>query len=186
MSTSQEPPPTMYEPCDVTLCDLQRRDELKRLQAKLADRAARWHARLIEIRGAGLRFKYINLADAEILQCIDIGMYGWVAAIGHPHDASYEWVGRWESGFVDDPSPPRYEHSNCGYGGAETALREGLLVMSDGEEAQLLDDVSASLETVLLHLGDQMPEADRGHRETIVRRARALCDRLLRREGDAP
>lgn len=78
---------------------------------------------MAEIRQAALRwrFLYIDIDEAEVLIVVPIGMSEWVAAIGHPGDASYEWVAR-----IDD-TKIEYEHSNCGYGCSSVALRDGLI-----------------------------------------------------------
>jgi hypothetical protein len=50
----------------------------------------------------------------------------------------------------------------------------------DAEALDLLDDVSAALENVLLHHGDDMTPGDRAQRQALVKRARELCDQALR------
>lgn len=50
------------------------------------------------------------------------------------------------------------------------------------ELLQLLDDVSATAETLMTHYGDKMPEHDRINRSRLILRARTVCDRMLRPE----
>jgi hypothetical protein len=80
-------------------------------------------------------FEYIDLDTAEVLFVVPTGQKGWVALIGHPGDASYEWVAHAEPTFVsqlgkDIYGGKRYEFSNCGYGVSSAALRDGLVKMT--------------------------------------------------------
>jgi hypothetical protein len=76
-------------------------------------------------------FRFINLADSEVLLVVPIGMKGWVSVIGHPDFASYEWVVHHDPSFVNQLgreiyTGKRYEHSDSGYGVWESALQDGL------------------------------------------------------------
>ncbi len=53
-----------------------------------------------------------------------------------------------------------------------------LATESLGELVNALDDVTASLENVLLHLGHRMTEADRRGRWAVVEHAQALLHKL--------
>lgn len=70
----------------------------------------------------GSWFQYIDLELAVVLYRVGAGN-GWVYVIGHPEDASYEWVqiDTWTGKGV-------VRYSDAGYGGAAVALRDGLLV----------------------------------------------------------
>lgn len=48
----------------------------------------------------------------------------------------------------------------------------------------LLDDVSAAAETMLLHYCSTMPEDDAAHRGQLILRARDICNAELRPETD--
>lgn len=45
---------------------------------------------------------------------------------------------------------------------------------------EMVDDLSAALDTCLIHYGDKMPEADALNRRKLCDQARFLCDRILR------
>lgn len=80
---------------------------------------------MAEIRKAlRWKFHYIDVEEAEVLLVVPVGLAGWVAAIGHPSDGSYEWAAR------DDGAAQRYENSDCGYGCSSVALRDGLVKMT--------------------------------------------------------
>jgi hypothetical protein len=53
------------------------------------------------------------------------------------------------------------------------------------ELLELLDDVSAAAENMLLHYGSTMPEADAAQRGQLILRARDICNAELRPEEDA-
>jgi hypothetical protein len=112
------------------------------MNATAADERMSWR------QGAGLRqeimaeirkalrwkFHFIDVEEAEVLLVVPIGGAGWVAAIGHPADGSYEWVGRHEPSFVPQLGKEihaGYEHSDSGYGIWESALRDGLVKMTE-------------------------------------------------------
>lgn len=76
------------------------------------------------------QFEYIDLDTANVLYAFPLGCDGWCAIIGHPEYASYEWVGR-DPGDFDGQKPPRYRHSNSGYGCSGAAFRDGLVAMVD-------------------------------------------------------
>lgn len=71
----------------------------------------------------------------------------------------------------------------------EEAERHVLALLSQSARAiELLDDVSAAFETVLYASCLGMPPDDFRQRESLVREARALCDKILRpaeTEGEA-
>jgi len=73
-------------------------------------------------------FKYIDIKESVILHFVRVGWCGWLAVIGHPEDASYEWVARDDGEHTGD-NRQRFMASNRGYGGAVAALRDGLIVM---------------------------------------------------------
>lgn len=78
----------------------------------------------LDIQGIGKRipswaFDYINIWNAEVLHAVACGD-GWVYAIGHRNDASYEWVAHAERS--------RITWSNVGYGSLSACLRDGLLI----------------------------------------------------------
>jgi N-acetylglucosamine kinase-like BadF-type ATPase len=52
---------------------------------------------------------------------------------------------------------------------------------NDEVAIEMLDNVSASLDNVMGHLGHLMTEDDRKARTALVQRARLFCDALLRR-----
>ena len=47
----------------------------------------------------------------------------------------------------------------------------------------LLDDVSAAAENMLLHYGSTMPEADAAARGQLIFKARDICNHELRPQG---
>ena len=53
------------------------------------------------------------------------------------------------------------------------------------EMLELLDDVSAALETVMARYGKEMPLADQRQRDRLVAKARAMVDALLRPDGES-
>lgn len=67
-------------------------------------------------------FDYIDCNESVLVHVVGIGMCGWVAVIGHPGDASYEWVAREDLG----DERVKLTHSNCGCGSAAVSLRDGL------------------------------------------------------------
>lgn len=66
-----------------------------------------------------MAFRFINLRAARVVHCVECGD-GFVYVVGHEDIASYEWVVQ-----IDSQS---LLHSDSGYGGAEWALRDGLIV----------------------------------------------------------
>lgn len=70
-------------------------------------------------------FDYIDCNASVPLHVIATGQRGWVAVIGHPEDASYEWVARDDGEYYGDERV-RLKHSNSGYGVSVSALRDGL------------------------------------------------------------
>lgn len=52
------------------------------------------------------------------------------------------------------------------------------------ELLELLDDVSAAMETVMARYGKEMPPADQRQRDRLVAKARAMVDALLRPDGE--
>jgi hypothetical protein len=73
------------------------------------------------------RFNYIDLEQAVILYQVAAGCRGAVFVIGHPGDASYEWLVQHDPDFVPPNEEPLVtEHSDSGYGCSATALRDGL------------------------------------------------------------
>jgi hypothetical protein len=52
------------------------------------------------------------------------------------------------------------------------------------ELLQLLDDVSAAAETMLVHYGSTMPEEDAAARGQLIFKARDICNAELRSETD--
>lgn len=79
---------------------------------------------------ACVRFDFIDLREASIVHMISYGWAGWVAVIGHPDHASYEWVAQHDPEFAGI-AVRRFESSNSGYGSAAAALRDGLIEMVD-------------------------------------------------------
>ena len=67
-------------------------------------------------------FRYLDLARAEIRHSIQVGMNRFVHVIGQSGHGVYEWIVCGESANGD----VIVTHSNFGYGGAATALRDGL------------------------------------------------------------
>jgi hypothetical protein len=70
-------------------------------------------------------FEYIDCNMSVPVHVVAVGMRGWVAVIGHPGDASYEWVSR-EDAEYDGDERVTLSHSNCGYGDSVSALRDVL------------------------------------------------------------
>ena len=67
-------------------------------------------------------------------------------------------------------------------GGVPEAEANARLIAAAPDLVQLLDDVSAALETALAHFGKKMHDADFRSRSDLCVRARRLCDKLLRPE----
>jgi len=66
-------------------------------------------------------FRFIDLDISDVVHTVAAGD-GWVLVIGHPENASYEWVY-----LPGDHAPDNPRHSDCGYGGAAACLRDGLI-----------------------------------------------------------
>lgn len=84
--------------------------------------------------------------------------------------------------------PITWEGDQIGTIGAEFIDDEPAAQSLDLTSAALLnqlDDVSAALETVMLHYGDKMPDEDRTCRNRLVAKARGICNALLRAKEDA-
>jgi hypothetical protein len=79
------------------------------------------------------RFEYLDPQSAVVLYRIPIGQRGWVAVFGEPDCGAYEWIVQDDGEFVDveDDDLPPLQQSNCGYGHAVTALRDGLVEALD-------------------------------------------------------
>lgn len=81
-------------------------------------------------------FEYLDIYDpnVEVLYAIPAGD-GWAMVIGDRNNGDYEWCYVDCSGksYIDRPHEPRleldeaWEHSNQGYGGASSALRDVLI-----------------------------------------------------------
>lgn len=108
-------------------------DRHRKRCAALSDRHDKIMAELQHVRyRAKLRFDYIDLADAVVLHSVCIGWHGWIAVIGHPDDASYEWVAKLAGSLTEEPNPsPEYRYSNSGYGGSATCLRDALNALEE-------------------------------------------------------
>lgn len=72
-------------------------------------------------------FRYVDLEEAEVHCICPLGVAGYVCVIGHD-DGLFEWVGKYDE-YVGRDEPPRFAHSDHGWGSVATALREGLVAM---------------------------------------------------------
>ncbi len=79
--------------------------------------------------------------------------------------------------FTNEPGPPHLAWEDC-----ETIAKR--VAQKIYPIVNLLDDVSASLENVLLHQGELMSKTDRHTRTGRTEAARVLCDELLRSGED--
>jgi hypothetical protein len=70
--------------------------------------------------GPRLQLYYTNADDLVVIHHLPMSCGYSVSVVGNPGWASYEWVIE-RSGKV--------EHSDCGYGDADIALRDGLIAM---------------------------------------------------------
>lgn len=72
-------------------------------------------------------FDYIELHDAKILiGPVAFGWSSWVAVIGDPDNASYEWVAQ-----VFDRGQHERRMSNHGWGGTASCLRDALNALEE-------------------------------------------------------
>lgn len=66
-----------------------------------------------------IRFSYTPNEGLRTFHTIGVGSQDTVEVVGDGDNASYEWVIRTPSGVA--------QHSDCGYGMPEVALRDGLI-----------------------------------------------------------
>lgn len=66
-----------------------------------------------------LKFNWSANDNVRLLYRKCVGATDWVEVIGDPDGGGYEWVIRNDAGKI-------VEHSDCGYGCTDTALRDGI------------------------------------------------------------
>lgn len=71
-------------------------------------------------RGPRLKLRYTDAEDLTVLHSLRMGDGYSVLVVGNPENGSYEWVIA-RAGKLD--------HSDCGYGDSDIALRDGLIAM---------------------------------------------------------
>lgn len=105
------------------------------------------------------RFKYIDVGEeAKVLHLIHFGSHGWIAVVGHPDDAAYEWVVQPDSEFVRQYPLPSLKSSNCGYGGTTSALLDGLIA---AEGCPQIDRLVVALRQADAEIGELCREIEK-------------------------
>ena len=70
--------------------------------------------------GPKLTLHYTDADDLSVLHHIPMRTGCSIRVIGNPDNGAYEWLVEREG---------RLEHSDCGYGDSDIALRDGLIVL---------------------------------------------------------
>lgn len=79
--------------------------------------------------GPPLKLRYTDATRLTVLYLIEMSDGYSVEVVGNPEDGSYEWVLFREG---------KLEHSDCGYGDSDIALRDGLIAMHGLPDAAVI------------------------------------------------